>query len=295
MLSIGLVTAAAFSAIASLARPDLIHGPAVSIGSLRGTALVVLVVALPVLLASMVAVRRGSQLAFFGWLGALAFVAYQAVLFLFGSPFNGLFPGYVAMLSFAGWALIALVPHIPVSDIAARFGPGTPVRLVAAYLVVMASLFYLLWFRAIIPALFASEVPAFLVGTGMTTGPGQVMDLAFLLPLCLLTAAWVWQRRAEGLVLAGALQVMLVIEAVSIGVDQWVGAMADPASPVVSAAMAPVFARGGGGGAADPGCVPPRDAATGRSAAGHGSRDAGVTGTARTRGGRQGRRRDLRL
>ncbi len=242
VLSLLLLVAAGFSAIASLVRPDLVHGPAVSVGSLRGTALVVLVVALPVLLASMAAVRRGSELAFFGWLGALAFVLYQAVLFLFGSPFNGLFLGYVAMLSFAGWALLALAPQVPVGEIASRFGPGTPVRLVAGYLVVMAGLFHLLWLRAIVPALFASEEPAFLVGTGMTTGPGQVMDLAFLLPLCYLTAAWVWQRRPLGLVVAGALQVMLVIEAVSIAVDQWVGAMADPASPVVSAAMAPVFA-----------------------------------------------------
>jgi hypothetical protein len=113
---------------------------------------------------------------------------------------------------------------------------------VAGYLSVMAGLFYLLWLRAIVPALFASEEPAFLVGTGMTTGPGQVMDLAFLLPLCYLTAAWVWQRRVMGFALAGAVQVALVIETVSIGVDQWVGAMADPASPVVSAAMTPVFA-----------------------------------------------------
>ena len=241
-LSVLLLAAAGFSTVASLAIPDLIHGPAVSVGSLRGTALVVLVVAMPVLAVSMAAVARGSSLAFFGWLGAIAFIAYQSVLFLFGSPFNGLFFGYVGMLSFAGWALIALAPQVPVDGIATRFGPRTPVRLVAAYLSVMAGLFYLLWLKAIVPALFASEEPAFLVGTGMITGPGQVMDLAFLLPLCLLTAAWAWQRRALGLVLAGALQVMLVIEAVSIGVDQWVGAMADPASPVVSAAMTPVFA-----------------------------------------------------
>ncbi len=241
MLSLLLVAASLFSTIASLARPDLIHGPAVSIGSLRGTALVVLVVAVPVLLASMAAVRRGSTLAFFGWLGAVSFIAYQAVLFLFGSPFNGLFFGYLGMLAFAGWSLITLAPNVPVAEIAARFGPRTPVRVVAGYLTVMAGLFYLLWLKAIVPALFASEAPAFLVGTGMTTGPGQVMDLAFLLPLCLLTSAWVWQRRAAGFTLAGALQVMLVIETVSIGVDQWFGAMADPASPVVSAALAPAF------------------------------------------------------
>jgi hypothetical protein len=242
VLSILLAIVALAACVTSLARPDLIHGPAVSVGSLRGTALVLVVVAVPLLLASMAAARSGSLLALFGWLGALGFVAYQAVLFLFGSPFNGLFPLYVGMLSFSGWAVIALAPRVPALAIAARFGPNTPVRLVAGYLGVMAGLFYLLWLRAIVPALFASEAPAFLVGTGMTTGPGQIMDLAFLLPLCLLAATWVWQRRAVGLVLAGSLLVMLAIETVSIGVDQWFGSAADPASPVASATLAPAFA-----------------------------------------------------
>jgi hypothetical protein len=236
-----LAIAAAAASAASLAMPALIHGPAVSVGSLRGTALVILALAVPVLVLSMLAAARGSSLALLGWLGAAGFIAYQSVLFLFGSPFNGLFLVYVAMLSFAGWTLIALAPHVGVEAIGARFGPSTPVRLVAGYLVVMAVLFYLLWARAILPALFASERPAFLEGTGMTTGTGQVMDLAFLLPLCLLAAVWVWQRRPAGFVVAGALQVMLVLEAVSIGVDQWFGSMADPSSPVASATMTPAF------------------------------------------------------
>jgi hypothetical protein len=242
VLSVLLVVVALGAGVASLARPDLIHGPAVSVGSLRGTGLVMVVVAIPLLLASMAAVRSGSLLGLLGWLGALAFIAYQAVLFLFGSPFNGLFPLYVGMLSFSGWGLIALAPRVPVGDVAARFGPRTPVRLVAGYLVGMACLFYLLWLRAILPALFASEAPAFLVGTGMTTGPGQIMDLAFLLPLCLLTGFRAWKRRPVGMVLAGTLLVMLAVETASIGVDQWFGSAADPASPVASASLVPVFA-----------------------------------------------------
>lgn len=169
--------------LASLARPDLIHGPAASIGSLRGTALVVLVVGVPLLAASMALVRRGSLLALLGWLGVLAYISYQGVLFLFGSPFNGLFFGYLGILSFGVWALIALVPRLPVGDIAARFGPRTPTRLVAGYLVVVAGLFYVLWLRAIVPALFDSTSPGFLEGTGMTTGPGQILDLGFALPV----------------------------------------------------------------------------------------------------------------
>jgi hypothetical protein len=235
-----LLDAAAACAI-SLFRPDLLHGPAVSIGNLRGTALTVLVVALPVLAASMLAVRRGSRLWLAGWIGAIAYTGYQGGLFLMGTPFNGLFLLYVGIAGLAVWSAIALVPRVGVGDYAAMFGPGLRVRLVAGWLVLLAIAFYALWLRAIVPALFASDAPAFLDGTGMTTGPAQVLDLAFFLPLTLLGAALAWRRHRWGLLLAGALLVQSTIESVSVAADQWMGSAADPASPVSSAAMAPVF------------------------------------------------------
>ncbi len=108
-------------------------------------------------------------------------------------------------------------------------------------MVVAAAAFYLLWGRAVIPALFDSDSPAFLEGTGMPTGPGQIIDLAFLLPLTVLAGAWTWQRRAWGYLLGGAMLVMLALESISIGVDQWFGAAADPSSTVVSTALTPAF------------------------------------------------------
>jgi hypothetical protein len=242
VLSTLLVADAIVATVASLVRPDLIHGPAASVGSLRGTSLVVLIVALPVLAASMLAVRRGALLPIVGWLGTLAYVSYQGVLFLFGAPFNGLFFLYLGMLSLGTWSMIALVPRIPVTEFAARFGPRTPVRAVAGYLLVIAGLFYALWLRAIVPALFDSAAPAFLEGTGMTTGPGQILDLGFALPVVVVSALWLWQRRPWGYLLAGTMLVMLAIETISIGVDQWFGSVADPSSTAVSAAMIPVFA-----------------------------------------------------
>ena len=57
-----------------------------------------------------------------------------------------------------------------------------------------------------------------------------------------LAAVELLRRRPLGYVLSGSLLVMLAIETASIGVDQWIGHAADPASPVASAAMTPVFA-----------------------------------------------------
>ncbi len=231
-----------FAAVATaLLLREALRGPAVSIGSMQGTALVLLVVTLPVLGASMALVSRGVTVAVIGWLGALGSIAYQSVLFLFGTPFNAFFFLYVAMLSLSIWALVALVARMPIARLADEIGARAPV-LVAGYLLINAALFLGLWLQATVPAVLSAGPPAFLDGTGMTTGPVQILDLGFTLPLMTLGAVLLLRRRPWGYVLTGTLLVMLAIETASIGVDQWFGHAADPASPVASAAMTPVFA-----------------------------------------------------
>lgn len=57
-----LVAATAVATVTALALPDELHGPAVMVGSMRGTALVVLVLGLPILAASLLAAPRGGLL-----------------------------------------------------------------------------------------------------------------------------------------------------------------------------------------------------------------------------------------
>jgi uncharacterized protein (TIGR03382 family) len=241
-LSGALVPVTVLAALTPLALRDAMRGPAAMIGSMQGTAIVLLVVTVPLLVGSQLAVLRGRTSWLIGWIGALGSIAYQAVLFLFAVPFNAFFHLYVAMLSLAIWSIVALLGPLPVDRLAGRIGAHAPVRLVAGYLLLNAALFLLLWLQATVPAALDPGAPAFLDGTGMTTGTVQVIDLAFTLPLMVLAAVLLLRRRPWGYVLAGALLVMLAIESASIGVDQWIGHAADPASPAVSDALTPVFA-----------------------------------------------------
>jgi hypothetical protein len=241
-LSIALALDTFVAVATALLFREALRGPAVSVGTMQGTALVLLVVTTPVLAVSMALVARGVTVALIGWLGALGSIAYQAVLFLFASPFNAFFFLYVAMLSLSFWSLVALAGRLPIERVAPRIGAHAPVRVVAAYLLINAALFLALWLQATVPAILSADPPAFLEGTGMTTGPVQIIDLGFTLPLMTLAAILLVRRRGWGYVLTGTLLVMLAIETASIGVDQWIGHAADPASPVASAALTPVFA-----------------------------------------------------
>ena len=87
-----------------------------------------------------------------------------------------------------------------------------------------------------------SDSPAaFLEGSGVTTNPVFVQDLALWLPLLVMAAWWLWKGRPLGQLVVGAMLVMLLLESIGVATDQWFGAMADPTTPFASMAAVPLF------------------------------------------------------
>jgi len=236
-----LAVVALAAASTSFFIPDVLGGPPVAQGNLRGTALVIMVLAIPALVAAMFFTRRDSARALVVWLGALGYISYQGVLFLFATPFNSLFLIYVAMLSLAFWSLVVLIRNTDLPAFRGRFDDGLPARAIAIYAAVLAVLNAVVWLRTIVPATLSDQPAAFLEGSGGITNPVFVQDLAIWLPL-LVGGAWsLWNRRPLGELIVGAMLVLLVLEAIGVATDQWFGASADPGTPFASMAAIPVF------------------------------------------------------
>ncbi len=210
--------------------PQIFRDPQMTAGNARGTDVVMLLVALPVLIVSMILARSGSLRAQLTWAGVLTYIAYNAVIFAFATAFNPLFLLYVATLSLAVWSLGALLIQTDAEAIRAHFADKTPVRFFAGYLAVISLLFLMTWLKQIIPAMFDPAAPTFLAGTIMLTSPVHVLDLGFLLPLGFLGAVWLKQKRSWGYLLTGLLTVMMTIETTSIAVDQYFGHVHDPSA-----------------------------------------------------------------
>jgi hypothetical protein len=234
LLSGALALVAATAAAATFFADGVLTGPAVAVGNARGTALMILVLGVPVLVTSIALSRRGSVRALFGWLGATAYLLYNAVMFLFATPFNPLFLVYVAMLSLSLWTVVLLVPSIDRHLVASRFSPALPARGIGAYLATIATLNALIWLRTAVPATMSDEPTSFLDEIGLTTSPTFVQDLAFWLPLTALGGVLLWRRAAWGYVIAGPVLVYGVLEAVGVAVDQWFGYRADPTTSYAS-------------------------------------------------------------
>jgi len=200
-----------------------------TVGNMRGTALAMLVIAVPMLVGSMILSSRGSLRARFVWLGSLAYIAYNAVMFCFALQFNSFFLLFAALLAVSFWALVTLLPHIDLAAVSAA-GVGVPVRAIAVYMLACLVLFAMMWLRDIAPATMGNALPDSFQGTGLTQNPIYVLDFAFTFPLLVIGAAWLWRRRAWGYVIGGMMVVTLTIETAGIAIDQAFGHLHDPSA-----------------------------------------------------------------
>lgn len=234
---LGVVSALA--AAGTLFIPDVLSGPAVMNGSARGTALVVLLAAVPILAGSVLAARRGSTRGLAVWLGVAAYLAYNGVMFCLATPFNRLFPLYVAMLSLSIFLLAGLAVHA--AEVGRHLSDGRGPGWVAVYIWVVVALNSLLWLRGVASAVVADEPTSFLDGTGLTTNPVYVQDLAFWLPVMAWLAYSLVTAPRDRLVLVAGGLVFWVIEGLGVAVDQWMGYRADPTTVWATAGAAWLF------------------------------------------------------
>lgn len=237
-----LLSAAANAVAAALTFfiPDILNGPAVMNGSARGTALIMLVLGVPVLLASIWLERRGSRWASMVRIGVLAYLAYNAFLLLFATPFNRLFLLYIAAMSSTGFALGVSLLRVDAAAVADRL-PRLPARVIGGYIWLIVVLNVLLWLRTVVPASFALDPTSFLAGTGMATNPIFVQDLTFWLPSASLIGWLVWTQRPFGALLAGGYLVYGLLESIGVATDQRMGSSADPSSEVATMGAVVIF------------------------------------------------------
>jgi hypothetical protein len=190
--------------------PSLYQGnTAFAATAFRGTDLVSLAVALPVLAGALWLASRGSRSALLLWLGTLAYVAYT-YLYTFAIAWNRLFLVYVALLSLSLLTLARALTVLDANELAARFGDRTPVRGVGAFLWVVGGM---LGLAQVVPALVAGQVPDVVLKTGHPTGVVYVLDLGLVVPLMLLAGRWLRQRRPWGYVAAA----ILLVKGVAVG------------------------------------------------------------------------------
>ncbi len=128
VVTAALAVTAGLAAGFTLFGQGILRGLPVMNGSARGTALVSLFVAVPLLVGSAMLVGRGAVRPLITWLGAAAYLAYNGFMFLFMSPFNSLFLAYAAMFGFAVWVMATVLHAMDVPEFGKHFAASLPAR-----------------------------------------------------------------------------------------------------------------------------------------------------------------------
>jgi hypothetical protein len=226
-----LLAVVGVSGLVTLTTPAVLRDPPAYAGNALGTYLVLLLVAIPLVAIAMRRATRGSLAARFVWLGGVGYVLYNAILTSFSLRFNELFLLYVATLSLGVWSLVAVLGTFDAGELPRRFPSRFPVRLVGGYLMATALAFAFVWLADVVPATLSGARPASLRGTTLPVNVVQVIDFAFTLPASFAAGVWLRRRRPWGFLLSGMMLVLLLLESVSIAVDQYFGHRADPSQP----------------------------------------------------------------
>jgi hypothetical protein len=164
-----------------------------------GNDLVTLVLAVPLLVSTLVLVRRGSRRALILWLGLLGYGAYNYAYYMLGAALNAFFPLYVVLLVLSVVTLILVLSRVDASEVAALRAEA-PVRAIGGYFMFVAAGLSLVWFGTWAAYVFAGhptpiESEAFKLVAAL--------DTSIMVPLMAFGGVLLWRRNAWGGIVAG--------------------------------------------------------------------------------------------
>ncbi len=168
-----------------------------------GNDLVTLLLAVPLLVSAMYFTRRGSPSAYLVWLGMLDYMLYNYAFYLFGATFNAFFLLYVCLLVFSIFALIFGLVDTNAKSFSEQFRPHTPVRWIAGYMLFIALGLSVVYLAQSIGFIFTGNLPSIVTLSNHPTSIVFALDLTLLIPVLVLGAIWLWQRKPWGYILAG--------------------------------------------------------------------------------------------
>jgi hypothetical protein len=225
--------------LAGLFVPGFYRDTAWMIPQARGQDLVTLLAVEPLLIVTLLAYRKRPMAATLAWAGALGYVLYTYAMYSYTTYFNALFLVYVALFSASLFALTDLLVHLDPEQVRGATRPTLPIRVIAAFCGLIGLFFLVTWLAQIVPATLQGTVPEPVLLAKTPTSAVHVQDLAVALPLYLLTAVWLWGRRAWGFVLA---PILLVVADVTLLALLAMGALMSQSGFAGALDMAPVFA-----------------------------------------------------
>jgi hypothetical protein len=165
-----------------------------------GQDVVTLIIGIPLLLTGIVLTQRGKLRGQLLLTGALAYFLYTYAAMSFLTAFNPFFLVYVALFSLSLFGFILAMKDLHVDKITRHILSGFPRRGIASYFIIVATFLTLAWLGLIVPSTLTGSAPAGLESA--ITMVIQALDLGVIVPVSLITAVLLLQKRPWGYALA---------------------------------------------------------------------------------------------
>ncbi|MBC8183311.1 hypothetical protein H8E88_19570 [candidate division KSB1 bacterium] len=182
----------------------------------KGQDLVDLFFVVPLLFLSLIFMQRNNKVACFIYGGTIFYILYSFFIYCFGVNFNKLFLLYCLTLGLSLYSFILFMGELNRMDVHKWFGENVPTRSIGIYLLIVAAMFYLLWFKDIIPAILNNSIPASVSDNNLLVNPVHVLDIAFALPGLIIATVLLLKKHRLGYILAPIFLVFTIILAIAL-------------------------------------------------------------------------------
>jgi hypothetical protein len=163
--------------------------------------IITLFVVVPLLVITMAASGKGDQRWHLLWAGLMGYVFYNFAFYLFGAAFNIFFLIYTALFSLSAITLVLLLANLDTTRLAEQFAVKTPVKWISIYLLLISAMLFIAELLMIIPFLSSGKIPDAIKQTGHPTGIVFALDMSIVIPVSIMAAIYLWQRKAWGYVM----------------------------------------------------------------------------------------------
>lgn len=192
-LSIVIAAIMTIASIAGILYRDIIFPTDELLQAFLPNEVVNLIIGVPILLGSMWLARRGKLIGLLFWPGALFYVLYNYLVYVFGMPLNWAFVVYLTLLTMSLYTMTGLLASIDGKVVKGHLTGNVPERAAGGVLVVLGSLFLLLVFVEFFNALTSQlAVP--------TTNLGLHVTDFLISPALVIGGVLLWRREALGYV-----------------------------------------------------------------------------------------------
>jgi hypothetical protein len=225
LLTILIIVLGIIASIGGLLMPHLYRDPASIVPALRGQDLITLLT-MPVLLMTLLAVRRGSTRATLIWIGLLGYVLYTYLGAAIGYFLNTFTLLYITLFSLSLTAMVLAISNIKLTDLETRFDAGVPRWPVIAFLLLMAAMLGTLEILENLGFIHTGIIPSAMQLSGGTNYFVYTLDLGLIVPLSVLSSVWLWRGSPLGFVSSGVVLIKAAVMGLALLAMNWFNAMA---------------------------------------------------------------------